>query len=1506
MRSAGLTSALLRLSTFLFLLFRLCPAREIDDKFIKRQRFDSPLSPLQFFEDSETVLVSEPRRGIVYRSTDAGASWEAIDDIQNAVGILLNPNDNDVAVVLGGREEHWITYNQGKRWSRFGTPGMGLSRMAPLGFHATDNKKIILNAGTPSRRAALYTKDGFESEPKQLKENAQQCMWAKEKEQFSSGSEKIDKSRILCIALHDTSSLAGLFDHRLFVSDDYFETQEETKMDDGRPGSGFESMVSATRYLLAARRSEGTVEMAMYTSVDGENWRRAIFGDQKIDAGGFTVMESTNHSIRVDVAEGDGFDGFPSPMGALYSSESNGTYFTKNKGHTNRNKLQFVDFEKMDNIQGVALMNIVGNYKEVLDFGEEKSLQSRITFDDGRSFQSMKGQRDDRKGDLHLHGYSELRNQGRVYSNKGAPGLLMGIGNLGDDLHAYEESNLWISDDGGVNWYFGHDGPHKYEFADSGAVLAAVADPGPIDHIEYSIDHGKHWKDLAVTPDEDDTFRPNFFTTISDSTSTKVVLTAQSGKGDEVYYWIYSIDFKFLDLRTCKKDDFEIWKARENRDGEAGCVMGQTQSFRRRKADAECFVDKEFKEPEPETKPCECTKEDFECATGFKRSEDRESCEPLGSLDAPKNACKSDDKAEKFEGPSGFRLIPGNECKQNDVYEKMLRPVERPCKDTRKRPTADGIRHTVKEWKTKGFREYRYLEKPDLGQQGFEDETILLVTKEEREAWKTRDHGKRWERIEEVGTEALFIYPNPNEHRDAYIVTASKDVYFTSDRAASPFKSFEVATPANDRGLPVLRFHPEKRHWLIWTGCGRGNSFDGCDPVTHVSRKRGDDWVKLVDGAGICEFIWRDHRNTSQNLVFCTREEGDVRSLVASDDWFDNEEVLFENVVNFATMSEFIVVATHEDQSQKYLALNASVDGKTFAPAKFPPKMLVTREGYNGYTVLDSSSHSIFLHATINSAMEKEYGTIVKSNSNGTNYVTSLSKVNRNAAGYVDFEKLQAVEGSALANVVDNVNEVEESGVAKKIKTKITHNDGADWDYIAAPAKDSEGEPYECQPPQKKDQCSLHLHGYTERRSPDDTYSSPSAIGLVLGIGNTGSYLKPKRDGDTFISRDGGITWNAAVKGQYMWEFGDQGSIIVLVEERAPTNKVLYSLDEGSTFESYTFTDDKEEYDIYDISTVPSDGSLNFLLWGGQPSGKRLAVTINLDFSGLFERPCDLDEDDPEGGDYYLWKPEHPFQENDCLFGHQALYHRKRQDQKSRSCYNGPIVKRLHKITDNCKCTARDFECDYNFERNDDGYCIQVGEQRDPIKDCEVEPFPDEYYPVSGYRRIPGNTCSGGVEQDRIKPPQTCPGKHSKHGTSGWLIVFIFVICAGAAGAVGWFVYTRWGGAQFGRIHLGDAGDGGTTTSRMRLPLPNLDTSSAFVRYPVMGISAVAATLMAVPMVVVSGGRWVRDRFTGGRRGAYSRLGGGGGGWSGGAGSRTYTSRGSFARGRDWTGQASD
>jgi hypothetical protein len=768
--------------------------------------------------------------------------------------------------------------------------------------------------------------------------------------------------------------------------------------------------------------------------------------------------------------------------------------------------------------------------------------------------------------------------------------------------------------------------------------------------------------------------------------------------------------------------------------------------------------------------------------------------------------------------------------------------------------------------------EYYYLERGESAHG--DDETVIMRT-DRREAWLTRDHGKKWTKIDTDGEEVVAIYPHQYINDAVYLVTPSKTVFYSQDRGKT-IHSFKAPERPNQDQIQILQFHPTQKDWLIWTG-GRDSQ-----TIAHVSTKGGDDWTTLLRSVRKCQFVYREDRIDSDQLIYCEQYENEDPdasiNLISSTDFFEHKNELKRDVINFATMAEYIVVAVR-DEDQKSLKVDTSIDGQVFADARFPSNFKVPHQ--QAYTVLDSSTHAVFLHVTVNNVMDSEYGSIVKSNSNGTNYVLSVNEVNRNSPGYVDFEKMQGLEGVAIINRVANAKDAD-NGASKKLKTYMTHNDGADWALISRPADPDpkERKAFECQG--SGDKCSLHLHGYTERKDPRDTFSSPSAVGLMLGTGNVGEFLQPKKDADTFLTDDGGVTWRFVAPGTWMWEFGDQGSIIVLVKDSdidsEHTDEILYSLDEGKTWTKHRFTD--TPMTVEDITTVPSDTSRNFMLWG---KIKGNIVAVNLDFSGLEERSveCKLDEQNPEGpdSDYYLWSPKHPQSEDDCLFGHVAQYHRKKLESK---CYNGRELQHLHNIARNCTCSRRDFECDYNYERLSDGSCQLVeGETKpDPQEVCRKDPNAIEYYDITGYRRIPLTTCSGGVEMDLTAAVRPCPGHddefRERHGISGVGLFFAITIPIAAAVGVGCWVWRNWDG-KFGRIQLGDGPSFGRAGG-------TFDRDAPWIKYPVMVVSAIVAVVAALPMVAKSVWRSVSQRF--GR-------GGGGGGYT-----RPYTSRSSFQRGR--------
>ena len=193
---------------------------------------------------------------------------------------------------------------------------------------------------------------------------------------------------------------------------------------------------------------------------------------------------------------------------------------------------------------------------------------------------------------------------------------------------------------------------------------------------------------------------------------------------------------------------------------------------------------------------------------------------------------------------------------------------------------------------------------------------------------------------------------------------------------------------------------------------------------------------------------------------------------------------------------------------------------------------------------------------------------------------------------------------------------------------------------------------------------------------------------------------------------------------------------------------------------------------------------------------------------------------------------------------------------------------------------------DYNYERAKDGSCQLVEGLTPPdhSQQCRDNPDLTSYYLPTGYRRTPLDTCSGGRELEYTSKQLPCPDHEKEfediqrskgpHGFGFFLLVFVLPISI--ATAVGYWVYTNWDG-KFGRIRLGDSAAGGSGDV--------FDADKPWIKYPIMGISAIVAVAAAMPLLVASAWRGITGLF--GRSGGYGRVGGG----------YPYTSRSDFSRG---------
>lgn len=196
-------------------------------------------------------------------------------------------------------------------------------------------------------------------------------------------------------------------------------------------------------------------------------------------------------------------------------------------------------------------------------------------------------------------------------------------------------------------------------------------------------------------------------------------------------------------------------------------------------------------------------------------------------------------------------------------------------------------------------------------------------------------------------------------------------------------------------------------------------------------------------------------------------------------------------------------------------------------------------------------------------------------------------------------------------------------------------------------------------------------------------------------------------------------------------------------------------------------------------------------------------------------------------------------------------------------------------------------DSDYNYERQSDGSCSLVpglGPQ-DPAAYCKANPEAIEYWEITGYRRIPQTTCEGGINLDhRVSRP--CPGKQEqydkRHGISGAGLFFAIATPITLAGAIGYYLYTRWDG-KFGQIRLGESPVGSQGL---------LSWESLLVTIPITVIAGVVAIAKTLPLLATS--LW---RSASG----YVRIG------RSRSSPRPYASRGSFAARRgDYTSVVDD
>ncbi|ORZ38818.1 hypothetical protein BCR44DRAFT_1427845 [Catenaria anguillulae PL171] len=965
---------------------------------------------LSFFPGSSSALllpaISAPSRSLLL-STDSGKQWTDLNQLTQLIPasdrllqVILHPFEPQTAFVIASGTHHVVTRDRGATWAAFDTPAPPSPTMRmPLAFHATQIGHVIFMGQRCSPGCvdeSFVTTDGFKSPPKRMLQRVKECKFAKSTKEMQLADDRL----VLCVAWKDMNRGPRTpFDYRVVSSTDYFANDKQV-LDFGgavAPSAGVVGLSVVEKFVTAAiLPADRGADLDLYTSLDGRSWSLARFpstsgSSSPLRENAYTILESQPYSLTVDVLTGTTI------TGTLFTSNSNGTYFQTSLPYTRRSLSGATDFERIEWLAGVMLAN---------QFVPERGQAvSRVSWDEGGHWHALK--RPDRdvhgrewpacSGDecaLHLHSVTAgLGVVGKMFSERSAPGLLTGVGNVGTHLTDVRQASMFVSTDGGVTWNHVQEGVHHYRLLDSGSLLVLVDMDSVTNELLYSKDVGKSWNKVVLPH----TFAVRALMTDAQSLSSSLLVfgVVRDTTDKRGQFAVAHVDFASVFSRKCGDADFETWKIKV----EGECVMGRTTSLRRVKPGADCLVGA-TSVPEPKFDTCPCEADDFECDLNFEPDGKGGCVLAKGAVDPllPKNCVGT------YDGSSGWRKIPGNMCKGGLTKDAT---VKREC-------AASGAVSVNTHTFPSGAAVAQTIVLPP---------STLVVKTALGTMYHTRDGGRTWkDSLRDVGL--LVQHEHVPERLFAALVNGE---VFYSDNGGEGWSKVPVPNPPNAIGARMFDFHPEHPDWIVYVGAKDCPSPDECHTVASVSKDNGKTWTELDTYVSKC--LW----------------SRDVEFKKVADDQAESRTRLLKNVIDYFVDHGFLLAAEVDGDK---LSVKVTSDGTIFHAIEFPPDMSLNKRAF---TVLSSSAARVFLDIVQTGIDGREMGALFTSDGTGQEFSLSFADTNRGGLGgsIVDFTRPFGTRAVAIANRVTNADAIRSGrSASKKIQSWITYNDGGLWQRL--------------------------------------------------------------------------------------------------------------------------------------------------------------------------------------------------------------------------------------------------------------------------------------------------------------------------------------------------------------------------------------------------------------------------------------------------------------------------
>ncbi|XP_014239724.1 sortilin-related receptor-like isoform X1 [Cimex lectularius] len=501
---------------------------------------------------------------------------------------------------------------------------------------------------------------------------------------------------------------------------------------------------------------------------------------------------------------------------------------------------------------------------------------------------------------------------------------------------------------------------------------------------------------------------------------------------------------------------------------------------------------------------------------------------------------------------------------------------------------------------------------------------------------------------------------------------------------------------------------------------------------------------------------WKDtYSDTPSRTLLVQRIESNSSAIIALKD-VANERInvvpIRQEVEQFSVAGDFIFTSKRLSPGKNEVYI--SYQGGEFLKAEFDSNLDCA-----GFYVADVTERRILMviaHTeTLSNIFVSEYKSGVKKYSFRLSlervfayipdvmWKTSWLNVVTEKA-FADVYKVQGMKGIYIASQMQESIPESEINTAH-LTSVITYDWGGEWNLLDPPVYNEHFVPYKCH---VNESCSLHVaqkfnNLYPITRSLQ-ILSSASAPGIIIAIG----FIKKAEKAGIVISRDAGLTWYKVLQENYLFSMGDHGGILVAVKSfssSGPTNEILYSLDEGETWQKHIFI--QSPIKVYILMTEPGENTTVFTLFGTDPASQEWHI-VTIDFRNVFKSNC-TDKDLKD------WYPSSKTSvKAACVLGRKETYRRRSRHSK---CYMGadydqPIS------TIPCACDFDDFECDVGFIRHlASPDCIRnKTDSSDPYRVPETCKPGEFYNRTKGYRKIDDDACYL-TEQSRTYLPDKLP-----------------------------------------------------------------------------------------------------------------------------------------------------